>query len=424
MKTTLVLDHDVVGASRHIIRALLRIEGQAPPLESRLPLNLTVVLDRSGSMSGEKLTAARRAAAQLVRRLRPEDFVSVVAYDQSVITIAEPATGEAQRALPAQIESIESGGSTNLSGGWLRGRELIMRNTNDRRASRILLLTDGLANVGITDPDSLVGLCAAAREASISTTTLGFGTDYDESLLRAMAEAGGGSMYYIERADQAIEIFDDEALDLLDIAAQNVTVTIDPSPAAQQVVVHHGYPRSQHGSRLRLDIGDLYAREPRAVLVEFAFEAGDSDDVHLGDLLVSAQVVTPGGIEQREIRLPIKVSAREGVRSEPEVRKELLYLEAARAREQAIEEQRRGDYGAAASALQQSLMQIEASPYLDADLQEEADDVRAMADKFHMRVASAADEKYMFQRAHEARQSRPVKKDLISRVRRKPDGSS
>jgi Ca-activated chloride channel family protein len=421
MRTTVVLDHDVVGMHRHVIRALLRIEGTAPPRESRLPLNLSVVLDRSGSMAGEKLAAARRAAAQLVRRLRPEDVVSVVAYDQNVITVAEPATGESQRQLPGQIEQIESGGSTNLSGGWLRGRELVAQNVTERSASRILLLTDGLANVGITNADALVGLCRSAREAQVSTTTIGFGADYDEALLRAMAEAGGGSMYYIERADQAVAIFDDEALDLLDIAAQNLTVTIDPSPAAQEVLVHHGYPRSQQGTRLRLDIGDLYAREPRTVLVEFAFEttADQPDEVNLGDLLVSAQVVTSEGVEQQEIRIPIRISAREGVHIEPEVRKEMLYLETARAREQAIEEQRRGDYHAAASVLRQSMASLAASPYLDADLQEEAEDVDRMAQQFHLGDISPADTKYMYQRAHDARQSRAHKKNLISRVARK-----
>ena len=79
-------------------------------------------------MSGPKLEYARHAAADLVRRLRPEDVVSVVTYDDEVTTVAEPNTGSAQRDLPGEIERIQSGGSTNLSGGWLRGRELVSRN--------------------------------------------------------------------------------------------------------------------------------------------------------------------------------------------------------------------------------------------------------------------------------------------------------
>ncbi len=215
MKTTILLDDEVPAPGQHTIRALLRIEGEAPPAGGRAPVNLAIVLDRSGSMAGPKLEAARQAAAMLVRRLRSEDVVSVVAYDQDVATVAEPATGTAQQDLAQRIERIESGGSTNLSGGWLRGRELVARARGQSGAHRILLLTDGLANVGITDAPSLVGMCASARENGISTTAIGFGEDYDESLLRAMAEAGGGNLYYIEKPDQAAGIFADEAEGLL-----------------------------------------------------------------------------------------------------------------------------------------------------------------------------------------------------------------
>ncbi|HEX2167832.1 MAG TPA: VWA domain-containing protein [Longimicrobiales bacterium] len=123
MKTSILLDHEPVEAAR-VVRLLLRLEAETTGRTDRLPLNLSLVLDRSGSMYGGKLEAARAAAALLVRRLSPDDTVSVVAYDDEVRTVAEPAKGAAQAALPRQIEAIETGGSTNLSGGWLRGREL------------------------------------------------------------------------------------------------------------------------------------------------------------------------------------------------------------------------------------------------------------------------------------------------------------
>jgi Ca-activated chloride channel homolog len=121
MKTGILIDHGPVDGGR-VVRVLLKVEAEAPAHADRLPLNLSLVLDRSGSMHGEKLEAARAAAALLVRRLAPEDLVSVVAYDDAVHTVAEPAKGAAQATLPRQIEQIETGGSTNLSGGWLRGR--------------------------------------------------------------------------------------------------------------------------------------------------------------------------------------------------------------------------------------------------------------------------------------------------------------
>ncbi|HEX6135735.1 MAG TPA: VWA domain-containing protein [Longimicrobiales bacterium] len=121
-------DHDPAGprtrTRRRIVRLLLKLEAAAPQRGERLPLNLSLVLDRPGSMHGDKLRAACAAAALLVRRLSPEDVVSVVAYDDQVVTVAAPAKGAEQALLPREIERIETGGSTNLSGGWLRGREL------------------------------------------------------------------------------------------------------------------------------------------------------------------------------------------------------------------------------------------------------------------------------------------------------------
>ena len=193
MKTSVVLDYHLAsGRVGYVVRALLKFEGDSAIPAEHIPLNLSVVLDRSGSMSGPKLVYARRAAADLVRRLRPEDVVSVVAYDDQVTTVAQPHTGDAQSDLPAEIEGIEVGGSTNLSGGWLRGRELV---SCDRAASskngvnRVLLMTDGLANVGITNPEQLVGLCKNALEAGVTTSTIGFGDDYDEELLRGSCRA-------------------------------------------------------------------------------------------------------------------------------------------------------------------------------------------------------------------------------------------
>src|SRR5680860_747422 len=122
MDTEILLDHEPVADGGYLVRALLRVSGQAPEAEDRPPLNLCVVLDRSGSMRAMgKLDRAKEAASLLVRRLGDEDVTSVVAYDDDVRTVAGRTAGTQRQELLSRIEMIQTGGMTNLSGGWLRG---------------------------------------------------------------------------------------------------------------------------------------------------------------------------------------------------------------------------------------------------------------------------------------------------------------
>jgi Ca-activated chloride channel family protein len=425
MKTTVLLDHEPVADGGFLVHALLRIEGDPPATDGRVPLNLSLVLDRSGSMHGAKLAAARKAAAMLVRRLATEDTVSVVAYDDEVDVVAAPATGEAQEDLPARIGAIRSGGMTNMSGGWLLGRDLVAKALREGGVNRVLLLTDGLANVGITDPDRLVGLTRTGAEAGISTTTIGFGKDFDEDLLRALADAGRGGSYYIEEIDQASGIFEEELEGLLSLAAQNVRVAVLPGADADFVKVLHDYPSTAEGDTLTLSVGDLYAREPRRVLMEFLLppEATEPDGAQGGGspadvahIHITAHVLTAeGGVELHEIELPVTLSPVEGGQVEPEVRKEVLLVEAARAREQALEARDRGDFASGHQLLRDAADKLRAQGLDDAALQEEAEDLEGMVDSFAARSVSMADIKYMKQRAYSSHRSR---RESLERYRR------
>ena len=429
MQPSLLLDYELaLSQSGYIVRALLKLEGRAPDAGARVPLDLSLVLDRSGSMAGEKLEAALEAAALAVRRLRPEDVVSVVAYDDEVTTVAPPATGAAQASLPAQILAIGPGGCTNLSGGWLRGHDLVAEVRRRARSGggaeggmhRILLLTDGLANAGITDPALLVGLCEKARAAGITTTTIGFGEDYDEHLLRAMADAGGGNTYYIERPDQAPGVFEEELEGLLSLAAQNVVVEVRPSPAVQLVAVHHRYPSSAVAEGVRLDVGDVYAREPKSLLVEFFVPGLDGGaTVAIADVTVTGYVLTAeGGVERREVRFPIAAPLDRAGQREPEVRREMMLLEAAKAREAALEARARGDYAAGSASLAAMAPIISRMAEGDVRLLEEAEDLLAMARQFDSGMVSSADAKYLGQAVYNAHRK---KEGYAGKLRRGKD---
>ena len=407
MKTTVVLDQEA-HPQGHVVRALLKIEGDAPTNASRTPLNIAVVLDRSGSMGGPKLHAAREAAALLVQRLAPEDKVCVVAYDDQVRTIPE-----------SEIRSIEAGGSTNLSGGWLKGRDHVARNASANQANRILLLTDGLANVGIIDHEQLVGMCAHANEHGIRTSTIGFGADYDEHLLGRMAEAGGGNMHYIEHADQAAAIFGEELEGLLSLAAQNLNLTIKPADATHAVAVHHSYPRFETADGLRLELGDLYAREPKLVLMEFLVTSL-APQVDVAELVLEAAVLgADGSVKMQEIVLKVSTSLADGPVTNAEVRREMLLLEAAKVRSEVLEDQRNGNFDVAAEKMRLMSQKLRDAGFDDAQVREEAADLELMADQSKAGTWRVAEAKYMYQRAYDSTRAMRSKSEHIARTRRK-----
>jgi Ca-activated chloride channel homolog len=421
MQPQVLVDYEfVVSTNSYTVRALLKLEGRPPEGGKRIPLNLALVLDRSGSMSGEKIRAARDAGALLVRRLFPEDTVSVVAFDDAVLTVARPATGSEQQGLPRLIEGIQCGGSTNLSGGWLQGREYVAANRREEASNRILLLTDGQANTGITDPNALVGLCAGARERGITTTTIGFGSDYDEHLLRRMAEAGGGNTYYIETAEQAPGVFEEEIEGLLSLSAQNITAEVSPGADVALTAVHHLYPTTRTGNDIRVEMGDLYAREPKLLLVEFVVPGmKQAGEVEIARCTVVAQVLTAdGGVERQEITFPIRHALDGKAHHEPEVQREMLLLGAAKAREAALEAQERRDYGSAQAHLREAWTKISSSgDQLDGSLMEELQDLQAMESRMSPAVFTAGDAKYLHQRSYDSRSSKRSSSQRISRSR-------
>ena len=422
MKHDVLLDYELaVTHNNYIVRALIKLTGQLPDSGARIPLNLSLVLDKSGSMGGEKLAAAREAGAFLVRRLHPQDVVSVVAFDDNIETVALPATGDRQSDLPRQIESINTGGSTNLSGGWLRGRELVAGGKRDKAMNRVILMTDGQANQGIVAPDALAALCANAKREGITTSTIGFGADYDERLLRAMADAGGGSTFYIERADQAVGVFEEEIEGLLSLSAQNVAVEIAPAEAVQLVAIHHDYPLSEVGNGAkRVEIGDLYAREPRSLLVEFLVPAlADGETVNIAKITIHAYVLTAdGGVERQQITLPIVGPLEAAGRRDPEVQREVVLAGAAIARREARRQRDEGDVHGARETLRQAWAKLTTFPDQSPQVREQAADLRQMEET--VAHADAADLKYMEQRAYNMSRGKGLYEAKLSRMSAPP----
>ena len=183
-----------------VLDVLIRITPPQPEVHfPRTPLNLALVLDRSGSMAGgRKMPFAREAATFAVKQLLPTDRVSVTVFDNEVETIVPGGTAADKVGLVRQIEQIMPRGSTDLHGGWAEGGRQAEAGLVSGGVNRVLLLSDGLANVGVVDPNTIAAEARGLAARGVGTTTMGVGEDYNEDLMEAMARAGDGRYYYIE----------------------------------------------------------------------------------------------------------------------------------------------------------------------------------------------------------------------------------
>ncbi len=190
------------------------------------PLNLAVVLDRSGSMTGAKIEKAKQAAMQLVDHLRPDDVFSLVIFSDAARVIVPAQHVEDKDALKEKIENIEAQGSTALYAGVKMGADQMDEYLSSKRINRIILLSDGLANVGPSTPRELRRLGSQLAERGLSVTTIGVGDDYNEDLMAGLAEASDANYYYVKDTEKLPEIFAKELGEMLSVAVRDVRIEI------------------------------------------------------------------------------------------------------------------------------------------------------------------------------------------------------
>ena len=298
LKLTAAGDRMLGWAEGNSVRYVVATLEAAPPAAGRKepapPLNLALVIDASGSMSGEKLESAKKAALGVAKRLRDADRLSIVSFaSEAMIHVgAAKLTAEARKGVRAAIRTLATRGETNLSDGWLTGAECVARAIAGTGVNRVILLSDGAANAGMVDPGELACHASELAKRGIATSCVGIGDGYETSALQAIAEYGGGRLHDAEFAGEIIEALGGELGELADLAARDVSLALHV-PATARAALVGSAPATVGAGSLSVYTGALLAGRPRSFVFRITLPAGE-----IGDMLlfgVSARGTAPDG---------------------------------------------------------------------------------------------------------------------------------
>lgn len=380
MIPALAFDRSLVTVRNdEVIHALLELTAPTPADASRAPLDVVLVIDRSGSMSGRPLRSVVDACAALLRLAGPDDRIAVVTFDSSVDDVLPLAHHDAEVA-GRTIRAIRPGGSTNLSGGWLRAAELLGSSRRPGAVRRIVLLTDGHANNGVTDPDRLATMVSAGTADEITSSFIGFADGHDETLLSALADAGRGNDYWCADSDAAAAVFAGEFEGLATVVAQNLSVTITANERVAAVRVLNDLPTTVGtDGAVRVSLGDAYAGETRRMVAALHLRPlPDHAEFDVASLDVRWTSVI-GPTAQQSVPLPVRITAApaEQVRdavADPRVMEQLGVLRAAELERAARLAADRGEFDDAARMLREGAERLRfiGRPDLAADLETSA----------------------------------------------------
>jgi Ca-activated chloride channel homolog len=389
MHITTHLDLDVIAVEGPEQISLL-VELAAPllaPSVAREPGTLVVVLDRSGSMAGDRLEGAKHALISLLDRLDPTDRFGLVTFDDSVELVVATAALTDKAAVRSRIAAIEAGGSTDLSAGYLRGLAEARRCAGPAGAT-VLLVGDGHANAGVTDPVQMGAVAAKGYAKNVTTSTLGFGLGYDETLLGALARGGSGSELFAEHTDQAVAAIAAEIDGLLSQSAQAATLQIRMHPACRAVRVVNDLPSTATEDGVLVELGTFYSGETRKLVITFDVPGMPALGLAQVASLDFSWVELPG-LVQHSVTVPVHVNVVPGDQAagripDVVVRSELAFQQTQAAKRRATSHLSRGETREALAELRQARTLASdawASSPDDASLREEVDMVARLIDE-------------------------------------------
>lgn len=255
-----------------------------------------------------KLEQAKNAAIKAVEKMNNGDYISIVCFDDEVKVLVEATkiNNSNKKDIIAKIKTITVGGSTNLHDGWLRAATEVAKNISEKFVNRVIVLTDGQANVGIVNPKEIENNIFKLSKKSISTTCMGIGEGFNEKLLEAMSNAGSGNFYFIENDSELESMFNDEFAGLSNVVATDVKMKFIPT---------HSTIKQQLNSFVEKEgeylLSNIFNGKTLDILFEFNVKVKKNQkNIEIGKLLLS-YANEKGQIEHKEIELVIPVVSKE-----------------------------------------------------------------------------------------------------------------
>jgi len=279
--------------------------------DRRTPINAAIVIDRSGSMQGPRIAAAKEGARVALERLSADDIIALVAYNHNVDVLSPAARlGRSHDRLERAIGRLTSSGTTALYDGVEEGGRQVEEFVSDENVSRVILLSDGLANVGPSSPYELARLGRRLASKGISVSTIGLGLDYNEDLMQELAAASDGNHVFVERPSDLAEVFDQEFGDALSVSARDITIIIECKLGFKPIRIL-GRDGEIKGNRITLKLNQLQAENERYVVVELEAPQGhDAGSADVADVRVDYFDLDNGAAPARaEARPSVRFSA-------------------------------------------------------------------------------------------------------------------
>jgi Ca-activated chloride channel family protein len=297
-------------AQRNYLRVAL--SGCEREKSDRTPVNVGFVIDRSGSMQGVRMAQARAAAIAALKRLDAGDIASVVTFDNQIDVLVPAQPVADQSAFTDRIGQLAARGSTAIHAGLLKGADEVRRFKDNRRLNRIVLLSDGLANVGPSRPDDFAKLGRDLLGEGISVSTIGLGLDYNEDLMLALARASDGNHTFVGEATDLIQVFNREFDDVLASCAQTVSIDVELRPGVRAV---RALSRQADisGQQAQFRLNQVYQATEHYVLLELELdrEVASAGDQILGRVRVAYTSPQDGSAQTLDAAIRGRFSASE-----------------------------------------------------------------------------------------------------------------